>query len=1157
MNKSIIIPLLALAAAPLFGESKYITQTLAEKTAAKDLSFLVSFDNKGVNADFAKGNKISTTMKNTGLMLRGLIGFDDRGAFKPEPGEALKFNVARNADPQKGTIILWVNALDYTPFEAATDGKSRGNIALANLVFSDGSRTIEYQLYEYRDNVYFDWKTSVPPHGHGQGGRVYTQRKGIKKGQWHQIACTWNGKRLAIYLNGKLMKEEALPAKAAKVADLKAVDNAESFIGIKSPFLGDNHKWGAAVDDFAIYNRALSELEIRNQYLKLLKDKGDEKIEAYSITLNGINIGRNDKIDRLEAEFDFSSLNDAQLKLLKAGKLKMNYEMKAPDGKVQKGSFTFKNALETRIFKGIDQAGKYTLTTKIGSDTVVKTVVRPDFSWVGNGYGDEDEVPALWKDFSLSGRTVKLWNRTYKFGNGPLPVEVTVYGKKLFNKLPKLLINGKEPIWKAGNVKKEAKWFTFNGTGKLGSATIKYSTRVEYDGMMLVDWTISGQPIVSDMKFTWKMAPENHQFLMTPTVNEDKNPAVSWAFPEGGRGNLLWFVSEKKGGFAFSMVNDANWVYNKGEKLFFADKSTGDVTVRMITKKTKMPADTPYRAIFIATPSRPLPIIQRDMKFSDSRGGDCKSMTNAGGDGGFAGIFHHAPHPVAFTNKHRDGIPGKSSVYGGIALTALEPEAVYLRKYWEVPGAYSYNMPWHKPLENGKYQKGYYPSLSTCTSGAVNDFFLNSQHKLYNHKYGDRIWQVYYDLCGNGICRNKLHGCRYTDKFGREVNSYKILGERDLIRRTVAYAHKHGKTVMLHGQRSYFPMIHGLADYWFPGEQYNVLLRRNPFGYSDEVSDDIYRSEFNKHVLGVGVIHLPALGQADPSFHGIPEYTEAMMAMLQLHDIETTESYTCVGVVQSVWDILSKYNIGSPETVCRLYHEQKEVTSSRPEIRITYYKTPGDQYILFIVNKTYRGRRTTIDLNGLIKNGNFKAIEEYKKKDIEVKNGKFNILVPARSFRIVCFPPKSLFPVHDTITNKWGSWRSTVKCDTDFEFSADGGIDNSSCLKMISNSTGGGCFMKYYPITPGKTYTLSIMAKNKVAGNKMSIGIQARTNNRFAGASPVSKAVVSNGDWQKIELVFKVPTTGKWSKSNNMFITLGSGGKNTETIFDDFKIEEK
>ena len=1156
MNKKCLALLLAAATAlPLAAQSKYITRSLKEKCAEKDLTFLVTFDDKDVNANFAKGDKFSTTMKNEGLLLRGLIGYDVRSAFKPEPGEKLRFNVEKNANPHNGTLIMWLAGLDYNPNEATTDGKKRGNIALAHLHFQDGKRFIEYQLYEYGENIYFDWRTSEPPHSFGNIGRVYTPRKGIRKGQWHQIACTWDSKRIAIYLNGKLMKNEAIPAKVAKTLDLKVSNNAESFIGIKSPFFEDNHKWGVGVDDFAIYNRALTALEIRNQYIRQLKDKGDEKIEAYSINHHGVNTSRNDKLDRVELEFDFSSLTDDAQKLLKAGKLEMSYELKNPAGKVTKGSFTFKNESEYRIINGIDKPGKYVLTTKVGKNTVVKEIVRPDLSWVGNGYGDEDEVPALWKDFSVSGRTVKLWNRTYKFGAGPLPVEITAYGKKLFDKIPALLIDGKKPVWKAGNIKKEKRWVTYYGTGKLGKADIKYSTRIEFDGMILVDWVISGQPTVSDMKFTWKMAPENHQFLMTPTVNVAKEKKISWPYPEGGHNNMLWFVSEKKGGFAFTMVNDANWIYNKGENLFFADKATGDACVRMITKKVKLPEDTPYRAIFIATPTRPLPVEQRVLKYHDPRGG-VKGMVNAGGNGGFDGIFHHKPHPTDFDRKYKNRLPNTASVYGGIALTGHEPEALYFRKYWETPGSYSYNMPWYKPLPNGKYEVIRYPSISTCTSLIVNDFFLNAQHILYNHKYADRIWQVYYDLCGNSKCSNKLHGCRYADKFGREVDSYEVLFSRDLIRRTVAYAHKHGKTVMLHGQRSYFPMMQGLADYWFPGEQYNGLLRRNPFGYADEVPDEIYRAEFNKNVLGVGVIHLPALGQAARSSHGVPAYPEALIAMLQSHDVETTCLWASSKVCQKVWDALEKYDVQSPETICRLYHEQKEVKCSNPDIRVTYYKSPGGKYVLFIVNKTYRARKAEYDISALVKNGNFKAVEEYKGKDVEVKNGKFTISVPARSFRIVCFPPVPYYPKSFNMDKIWGTWKSP-KSNTQFASAIKEGINGSNAIKIIYGSTSSGVFTRTFPIVPGKTYTMSVMTKTNVKGVKADISIQGRSGAKYLGVKKSSAPVVSDGTWQKIDFTFTVPAKGTWAKCDNVLLLLGSNGKNCETLFDDFYINEK
>ena len=83
------------------------------------------------------------------------------------------------------------------------------------------------------------------------------------------------------------------------------------------------------------------------------------------------------------------------------------------------------------------------------------------------------------------------------------------------------------------------------------------------------------------------------------------------------------------------------------------------------------------------------------------------------------------------------------------------------------------------------------------------------------------------------------------------------------------------------------------------------------------------------------------------------------------------------------------------------------------------------------------------------------------------------------------------------------------------------------------------------------------MAKHSVPGSKMSIAIQGRADNRFTGTGAVSKSITSNGEWQKIELVFSVPVKGKWEKVNNVLLTLGGSGKNCEVLFDDFRIEEK
>ena len=1162
-NMHRIIATLFAVSVALFGEEKFIRRTLEEKTAAKDLTFLAAFDNHDINAAFAKGGKAPLgAMKDVSLLLRGLVGFDGEGAFKPEPGEKLRYPVAGNVDPHSGTLILWTAGLDYNPCDAETDGKKRGNVCLAHLMFKSGERFIEYKLYEFAEKVYFDWWISEPPHGWyqyvPQYGRVFVERCGIRKGQWHQLAMTWDDVNIAIYLNGELAMTASLPEKVAKVKDIVAVDNDESFIGVKSPFFEDNHSSAVGIDDFAIYSRPLSKLEIRNQYLALLKEKGKQKIQAYSIVVNGVDTGHEDRFDRVEVEMDLASLPPQDQAAFEAGKLKMSYILTGPNGKnVAKGAWKLSQKNDSFIIEGVKKAGKYTLSTRTPNAEVVETFEKPDMSWTGNGLGDEDEVPELWRDFAVDGRTVTLWNRTYAFGNGPLPERILAYGgKELLERRPRLLIDGAEPSWKAGKVEKRVRWVDFHCIGKAGKATLKCRTRVEYDGLVKFDWTIDGKPEIASMELDWQLAPENRQFLMTPNVYEGKEPQAAFCFPKGyGQGRELWMVSEKRGGFAYAMENDANWIYDAEQPVLFANLQSGECKVTMVTKKTAMLQSVPYSALFIATPTRPLPKENRVIRFGDYVMGGKKYLVNAGGNGGFKGIFTHAPHETDFAYRRKNAVPNSESVFGGVALTDLMPSLQLYKKYWEIPGSHSYNMPYHRPVGPGKYVKEYHASVSVCPSTSVSDYYLWCQKQLYEHPDSGCIWQVYYDICGNGQCRSRLHGCGFKDAFGRDIASFEILNKRNLVRRTVAFAHRHGKTVILHAQRDFFPMLHGQADYFYPGEQYDSLLRRNPFGYTDDIPDTIYRSEFNRNVLGIGVIHLPALGQASPKNFSIPSYTEAMLCMLQSHDIETAPLYVCTAPVNKLYDILERYGVQSPDVKCHLYYEQSEIKSSDPSLRVTWYECPEDRRLLFIANKGVQPVRSTIDVSA-IAGGDFWAFDEYHNKDITVKDGKFDIYVPGRSFSVVCFPPKSIYPLHDGMDRIWRIWKGDS--DTEFTLSKDGGIDGSSCLMLTTHETGGGCFHYDFRITPGHTYIYKVKARRSNMDGDFCLMIQARIGEKLRGgdARPVATYSGPSTEWKEVLLKFTVPTKGAWSECDNVLLTLSGKGKNAVIRFDDFSIEE-
>ncbi len=1158
-RKSLVMVVILLhLPASVYAGKTYREIATKDKLADKNMTFAVTFDEYSVNADFAKGNPISTTMKDVGLMLRGCIGFDTKTAFRPNPGEDLKFEAVGNASPHKGTLIMWLNARDYVPGDEKTDGKKRGNIALFQMMFKQDNRYIEYKLYEYGDTIYFDWWSSEPPHGWGQNGRVQASRKGIKQNQWHQLAVTWNDKELVIYLNGEFVQKNALPFKASKTVGL--VPRKDSFIGIRSRFYDDRHVWNAAVDDVKIYSRVLSPLEIKNQYKSLLLDQKGEKIQAYAVKLNGVDTGSGAKPDSIEAEFDFSALPENGKALLNKGELTMNYRLILPDKTVVDGKWTLSGKDKSRIIKDIKKPGRYILKTDLEDlGKVDAEIVCPDLSFACTGIGAEDTVPEIWNGFKVENRTVYLWNREYRFGDGPLPENIKAYGRPLLKKAPRLIIETPKGIanirYKTTATQRRRSSVTFTGKGEADGFSVNYATTVEFDGMIKFDFSIKGEPEITSMRLEWQVVPEFCEYLMTPLLQKSNKKQFEFLYPVSGwqAVSLLWLVSDGKGGFAYSMQNDANWVYDANKPVFFVDKSTGICSVTMVTRTVKIPENTPYQALFIATPTRPLPLQNRVIRFGDSNRTDTPRKGIATGGEGLVSTSSFQPHPTDFEYRMKNRVPNTLSVFATAnALTDGSEAAVYFREYWNIPGACIYKMGYQKPLGNGKYKTEYHYTVPACNACLINDYFLYNIKKMFENPYGDRVCQIYYDLCDNNLCDNEKHGCGFKDKFGRDIRTFAVLHKRKLIERTVRFCHgqKQKRTVMLHAQREFSPFICGLADYWFPGEQHSALLKRNPYGYTDEVPDEIYRSEYNRNVLGTGVIFLPALGVASreyfkpPAFH----YTEAMMAMLLSHDVETCQEWTAGPPIRKVWDVLEKYDVQSPETKVHLYYKQNEIISSSPSIRVTWYQCPQNKYVLILVNKTARSSEAVIDIRKVV-SGNFTAREEYIGNDIKVIDGKFRIRVPSRSFRIVAFPPKSFYPVNDNMDKMWGTW---IKKGSKCSFCQDKltGHNNPGSLK--AEIQGVACFMKHFPVKPGNKYCVEVYVKRKKTG-WASITFQGRDDkNRFLIPLRTTKINV-DAKWKKMELCFIVPKSGEWEKCRSALITL-SGGDGT-VWFDDFRMK--
>ena len=133
------------------GADQYKSIDTKDKLKDKDLLFAATFDRGTVNADFAKGEPLSTNMKNVGLLLRGMIGFDGKPAFRPEPGEDLMFDAVKNVNPHQGTVTMWLCCRDYIPKE----GKWQ---KCAGVLVTLGLRTNQPGTALFDDFEYFNSK---------------------------------------------------------------------------------------------------------------------------------------------------------------------------------------------------------------------------------------------------------------------------------------------------------------------------------------------------------------------------------------------------------------------------------------------------------------------------------------------------------------------------------------------------------------------------------------------------------------------------------------------------------------------------------------------------------------------------------------------------------------------------------------------------------------------------------------------------------------------------------------------------------------------------------------------------------------------------------------------------------------------------------------
>ena len=169
----------------------------------------------------------------------------------------------------------------------------------------------------------------------------------------------------------------------------------------------------------------------------------------------------------------------------------------------------------------------------------------------------------------------------------------------------------------------------------------------------------------------------------------------------------------------------------------------------------------------------------------------------------------------------------------------------------------------------------------------------------------------------------------------------------------------------------------------------------------DGTADErLFRSEYNRDVMGTGVVMSLAIAQLNRKNYDIPEATIAGITMMLLYDIDFSRGWTAWKPVFKLWDIFKKYDFGNDSVKAHKFYRQKSVKSDNPKVEITWYECPGKNKLFVLGNRTKQPQKAVIDFGKTLP-GNAKIREEFYGKNLQLKNGKIEVTVPGWAFLLI------------------------------------------------------------------------------------------------------------------------------------------------------------
>lgn len=640
----------------------------------------------------------------------------------------------------------------------------------------------------------------------------------------------------------------------------------------------------------------------------------------------------------------------------------------------------------------------------------ISNVLLEQQSWLNNDIGITDKIPAPWEPIRIqkNGRdsfTVITLGREYKFDKSFLPSTIITWGNQILSDISDIrvvLSNGKERVFKVDGIKivksspTEVQLVSF---GSVEGINLFFSTRIEYDGMIWTDITITPDSTSVEVEKLFLDIPIKNAYAKYITTNLGlltQPLPVNFEFK-----NDIWFGDENVG-LSWFAESDQGW--DRSGKLdhqmeIFEHQNSTVLRLNIISSPRSIESSRQMSFGILATPTKQLkknwhaskPLFKPD--FADFNWD--------------WGSYYPEPKPDLITS-------GDLSMYiksDGYFKTGCNYFAATFRDGTVVPEYFLFGRIWESfgPAEKAKLTNPRLPEVSwsnkytdlNILTGNANtskaDWLLWKWNNLVD-KYG--IKRIYFDSLGAPDI-NRLHGSGYLDENGEVRPTVPILAMRKFLQRFyVMMSDKMDDfTLMLHGASSIPPVL-SFAHAHLSGEQFIVPPRRIETHYSDIVPMEEWRGFFSGKQLGVVGTFLPEFTPRNAAFE---EPTQEMIMLTLIHDIPIVSAFCSQGTVKKIQNIMYDYGMDNMEFVPYWYnHDYLECSDEN--VKVSFYKDAmtGNRAILLIgnLNSSHKDIKIAIKKN-LISGENLKIEDLLNKETFELKNNSFDLVVKELNFRLI------------------------------------------------------------------------------------------------------------------------------------------------------------